>query len=101
MLMSMRGSYVLWRMERLNPDLPAKAIDEAVREAVKSGIGVSILSALAVREDIGRKKLASVTINGVKMPRSFYLIHRSGRQQSPLAAAFNEHVLEELSRESL
>ncbi|MCA1797638.1 MAG: LysR family transcriptional regulator [Geobacteraceae bacterium] len=71
--------------------------NEAVREAVKSGIGVSVLSALAVREDIGRNKLAAVAIKGVKMPRSFYLIHRSGRQQSPLAAVFNEHVLEELS----
>ncbi len=74
--------------------------NEAVREAVKSGIGVSVLSALAVREDIGRNKLSAVAINGVKMPRSFYLIHRSGRQQSPLASAFNEHVLEELSREN-
>lgn len=74
--------------------------NEAVREAVKSGIGVSILSALAVREDIGRNKLAAVVINGIKMPRSFYLIHRSGRQQSPLAAAFNEHVLEELNKYS-
>lgn len=70
--------------------------NEAVREAVKSGIGVSILSGLAVREDIARHKLAAVAIKGVKMPRSFYLIHRSGRQQSPLAAAFNEHMLEEL-----
>lgn len=71
--------------------------NEAVREAVKSGIGVSILSGLSVREDIVRHKLAVVAINGVKMPRSFYLIHRSGRQQSPLAAAFKEHILEELS----
>ncbi|MFO7830804.1 MAG: selenium metabolism-associated LysR family transcriptional regulator [Desulfuromonadaceae bacterium] len=74
--------------------------NEAVREAVKSGIGVAILSALAVRDDIGRNKLAAVGINGVKMPRSFYLIHRSGRQHSPLAAAFHAHVLEELGREN-
>jgi DNA-binding transcriptional LysR family regulator len=71
--------------------------NEAVREAVKNGIGVSILSALAVREDIARKKLVHVPIRGVDMPRAFYLIHRSGRQQSPLASVFNQHILMQLA----
>jgi len=73
--------------------------NEAVREAVKCGIGVSILSALAVREDVARRKLVAVRIRGVEMPRSFYLIHRSGRQQSPLASAFYTHILQGLSNE--
>jgi DNA-binding transcriptional LysR family regulator len=71
--------------------------NEAVREGIKNGIGVSILSALSIREDLSGNKLAVVAIKGVKMPRSFYLIHRSGRQHSPLAALFNEHVLTELN----
>jgi len=75
--------------------------NEALREAVKCGIGVSILSAMAVREDIARNKLTAVDIKGVKMPRSFYLIHRSGRQQSPLACAFNEHMLVQLAEQGL
>jgi DNA-binding transcriptional LysR family regulator len=73
--------------------------NEAVREAVKCGIGVSILSALAVREDVARRKLVAVRIRGVEMPRSFYLIHRSGRQQSPLASAFYTHILQGLNKE--
>jgi len=72
--------------------------NEALREAVKSGMGISILLALAGSEDIGRNKLAAVATNGVKMPRSFYLIHRSGRRLSPLASAFNERAMEDLSR---
>ncbi len=71
--------------------------NEAVCQAVKCGIGVSVLSALAVREDVARHNLVPILIKGVKMQRSFYLIRRCGRQQSPLATAFNAHILAELN----
>ncbi len=66
--------------------------NEAVRQGVRAKIGVSILSLLSVQEDIERGSLVHVPIEGLAMPRSFYLVQRRNRQLSPLAAAFCSHL---------
>jgi DNA-binding transcriptional LysR family regulator len=66
--------------------------NEAVRQGVRAQIGVSILSLLSVQEDLDRGMLCRVAIQGVTMPRSFYLIQRKNRQLSPLATAFYHHL---------
>nr|WP_320048206.1 selenium metabolism-associated LysR family transcriptional regulator [uncultured Desulfuromonas sp.] len=68
--------------------------NEAVRQGVRARIGVAILSSLSVSEDIERGSLVSVPIEGVTMPRSFYLVQRRNRQLSPLATAFYNHLKE-------
>ncbi|WP_321531165.1 selenium metabolism-associated LysR family transcriptional regulator [uncultured Desulfuromonas sp.] len=68
--------------------------NEAVRQGVRSRIGVAILSSLSVAEDIERGNLVMVPIEGVSMPRSFYLVQRRNRQLSPLATAFYNHLKE-------
>ncbi len=65
---------------------------EAVRQAVKARIGVSILSSHAVSEDIARGCLFAVPIEGVRIERPFYLAHRKNRGLSPLCSAFLEHL---------
>ena len=50
------------------------------------------MSSLSVAEDIERGTLVSVPINGLTMPRSFYLVQRRNRQLSPLALAFYDHL---------
>lgn len=66
--------------------------NEAVRQGVRSRIGVAIMSSLSVAEDIERGTLVTVPINGLSMPRSFYLVQRKNRQLSPLALAFYDHL---------
>jgi DNA-binding transcriptional LysR family regulator len=66
---------------------------EAVRQGVKAGIGIAILSSLAVAEDIREGALHSIALKGLSIRRSFYLARRKGRQLSPLATAFMEHIL--------
>ncbi|GLI36416.1 selenium metabolism-associated LysR family transcriptional regulator [Desulforhabdus amnigena] len=65
---------------------------EAVRQGIKARIGISILSAKAVSEDLERNSLVAVPLKGVRLPRSFYLIQRRNRQPSPLCTAFLNHV---------
>jgi DNA-binding transcriptional LysR family regulator len=65
---------------------------EAVRQSIKSKIGVSILSRHAVTDDIEQGFLVSVTIKGVHFKRSFYLIRRKNRQISPLCQAFLDYL---------
>lgn len=67
---------------------------EAVRQGIKARIGVSILSSLSIAEDLKLGTLVQVPIEGVRMPRSFYLVKRRNRQLSPLALAFYEHLLQ-------
>lgn len=65
---------------------------EAVRQAVKARIGISILSAHAVREDIERNSLFPVSLKGIQIRRPFFLVHRRNRELSPLGSAFLDHV---------
>lgn len=61
---------------------------EAVKEAVRVGIGVSILSqrALAAEEKAGQ--LHALRLKGVKLQRKLYLVRHASRTQSPIAKAF-------------
>jgi DNA-binding transcriptional LysR family regulator len=59
-----------------------------VKEAVRDGIGVSILSqqALAAEEKAGQ--LHALRRKGVKLQRKFYIVRHATRTQSPIAKAF-------------
>ncbi|HIJ80000.1 MAG: selenium metabolism-associated LysR family transcriptional regulator [Desulfobulbaceae bacterium] len=61
---------------------------EAVRQSIKSEIGIAILSRQAVAEDITNGTLVAVPIKGINLLRPFYLIHRKNRQLSPLSTTF-------------
>jgi len=67
---------------------------EAVRQAIKARIGVSILSYHAIAEDLQRGTLISIPIKGMQIIRSFYLIQRKNRQMSPLGTAFLSYLRE-------
>lgn len=65
---------------------------EAVRQSVKAGIGVAIISRQAVAEDIEHGRLAEVAIRAIQFVRPFYLIRKKNRQPSPVAALFHEFI---------
>lgn len=65
---------------------------EAVRQSIKAGIGVSILSRQAVAEDVAYGSLAVVPIEGVVFRRPFFLVKRRGREASPVSTAFEKHL---------
>ena len=65
---------------------------EAVRQAVRAGVGVSILSRISIVDDLERGDLAVVGIKGVKILRHIWLATRHNRQLSPLAAAFESYL---------
>jgi DNA-binding transcriptional LysR family regulator len=65
---------------------------EAVRQGIKSRIGVSILSQKAVQEDLQYGHLVKVDIRGIRIVRPLYLALRKSRQMSPLCNAFLDHL---------
>jgi DNA-binding transcriptional LysR family regulator len=60
----------------------------AIIEAVRSGLGISILSARAVEREVRAGSLAALSLKGVQLQRPFYLIRRRNRELSPAAAVF-------------
>ncbi len=65
---------------------------EAIRQGVKSRIGVTILSAIAVTEDVAAGKLKTLSIDGLNLKRSFYLTHHRNRSLSPLSQTFIDFI---------
>lgn len=65
---------------------------EAVKEAVKSGLGASIVSRIAAASEIASGSLSAIEIEGIKLSRSFYLTIHSERTQSPICRAFKDFV---------
>jgi DNA-binding transcriptional LysR family regulator len=61
---------------------------EAIRQAIKNRVGVSILSTLAVDNDLASGQLKALAVDGVDLTRSFYLTRHRQRSISPLGAAF-------------
>ena len=61
---------------------------EAVKQAVKAGLGVSIVSSMAVKEDLRHKTLKVIPFKGKRFLRSFYIATHRGRTMSPIGQAF-------------
>jgi DNA-binding transcriptional LysR family regulator len=76
-----------YRPSRLNV-VAEMGSTEAVRQAIKAGVGVSILSECAVVDELTSGILRKVGIEGVSFHRAFYLITHKHRTQSPLCRTF-------------
>lgn len=74
--------------------------NEAVREAVKAGVGVSMLSRRSVAADLAAGALVEIPLQGVSGERPFYLLRRRNRQLPPSAAALAEHLLAAATRDA-
>ena len=61
---------------------------DAIRQAIKAKVGVSILSRRAIEEDLRFQQLGQLAIRGVSFTRHFHLVTHRQRTRSPLAEAF-------------
>jgi DNA-binding transcriptional LysR family regulator len=71
---------------------------EAVRQAIKAGVGISILSECAVAEELAARTLKKLDIKGLSFKRAFYLIMAKYRSESPLCRAFVTFLKEETKK---
>lgn len=61
---------------------------DAVRQAVRAGLGVSILSTRAIRDDVEAGRIAALRLKGIQIERNFYIILLKGRSRSRLCSEF-------------
>jgi DNA-binding transcriptional LysR family regulator len=70
---------------------------DSVREAVKAGLGVSILSRLAIKDDLKAGRIEEVKLKGVRMMQSYFVIAHRKRTLPAHYLAFLEFLKEKLS----
>jgi DNA-binding transcriptional LysR family regulator len=65
----------------------------AIKQAVKAGVGVSIMSRRAVEEECRHGMVACVKLAELDVTRHFYVITHAGRSRSPLCQAFLDFLV--------
>jgi DNA-binding transcriptional LysR family regulator len=69
---------------------------QAICQGIKTGAGVSVISTLAVAEDLQAGKLKALEVDGLDLRRNFYLTRHRYRSPSPLSEAFAKFLEEKL-----
>jgi len=69
----------------------------AVKQAVKEGLGVSVISRIAVQEELDNNILREIPIRNLKMKRKFYLVRQKKRTLPAQYLAFCKHLKKAVS----
>ena len=67
---------------------------DAIRQAIKADVGVSILSRRAIADELNFQQLLKIPIGDFHFTRHFYLVTNKKRSRSPLGQAFVDFLLE-------
>ncbi len=62
----------------------------AVKASVRSGLGLSFVSELAIQDELKAGTLAAVSVKGFSVKRSFHVVHSKPEEMSPAARSFLE-----------
>ena len=69
---------------------------EAVKQAIKGNMGISVLSSLAVADDVRNGQLKELALEGLDLRRHFYLTVHQQRSLSPLCTAFTAFLHDQI-----
>lgn len=69
--------------------------NEAIREAVAGGLGISVLSVHALGDRIAGSGVVVLPVQGFPIPSQWHVVQRRLRRRSPVALAFEAHLLEQ------
>jgi len=65
---------------------------QAVKQAVRAGVGIALISRRAVEDECRAGLLVCVKVKDLRVARAFYLVTHRDRTRSPLAQAFVEFI---------
>lgn len=86
----------LFRAAGLTPNVKMEfGGNEAIKQAVAGGLGVSILSRHTLALPGEAPALAILDVEGFPLRRHWHLVHPTGKKLSPVARAFCDYLLEE------
>jgi len=73
--------------------------NEAIKQAILSGSGISFVSELSVKNECRRRELYLVKVLGLAIYRHIYLVTRRNRDLGPAANAFIDSILQHFQPE--
>lgn len=73
----------------------------SVIQGIKSGIGVSVLSPIAVADELQAGSLKALAIKGLDLTRHFYLTVHKDRTPSPACRAFMDYLVKSAEENAL
>jgi DNA-binding transcriptional LysR family regulator len=68
--------------------------NEAIKQAVMAGMGVSLLSLHTIGLELGHRLIAAPEVEGMPVMRSWHVVNKLARTLSPTAEAFRYFILE-------
>ena len=72
--------------------------NEAIKESVAGGLGVGVVSRHALHGLSGEHGVRIIDVEGFPLPSAWHIVHPASKKLSPLALAFKQHLLSEISR---
>lgn len=66
--------------------------NDSVKQALKAGLGASILSRVSIRDELEQGSLREISLRGVRMTRHFYLIFHKKRSLPAVYRAFLDYL---------
>ncbi|NEV63786.1 LysR family transcriptional regulator [Thiorhodococcus minor] len=72
--------------------------NEAVKQAVRSGLGLSVVSLHTIELELETRRLVILNVQGFPDRRQWYLVYRRGKRLSPAASAFRDFVRAEAAK---
>jgi DNA-binding transcriptional LysR family regulator len=83
-----------FRKQRFNPHLRMElGSNEAIKESVAGGLGVSVLSSHALHGSATEYGVSVLRVQGFPIASQWHLVYPRGKKLSPIASAFREHLL--------
>ena len=88
-----------FRKMKFRPDIRLElGSNEAVKESVAGGLGVGLLSRHALHGLQKEHGVSVIDIQDFPLTSAWHIVHPASKKLSPLALAFKQHVLLEISR---
>jgi DNA-binding transcriptional LysR family regulator len=72
--------------------------NEAVKQAVRSGLGLSVVSLHTIELELETGRLKVLDIAGFPLRRQWHLVYRRAKRLSPAARAFRDFVVQEAAQ---
>ncbi len=69
----------------------------SVKEALKAGLGISILSRLAIKDEVANGALNEIRIKGIQLQRDFYMVSHFKRTMPQLYQKFYQFLEQQVS----
>jgi DNA-binding transcriptional LysR family regulator len=85
--------------KKFRPDVRLElGSNEALKESVAGGLGLGLVSQHALHGLMKEHGVRIIDVAGFPLPSAWHIVHPSSKKLSPLALAFKQHLLKEISQ---